>query len=175
MHEIVANAIDQFYRKKDYSTFNALSSRPFDLPQKLKSSLNHHRLIMHEEEERVSPSKKWCMHFKDYKQDSFIISYETTLTISKVAPLFYLSHKFSAVHESFNGLVFGDYDGQPYLAGQLALDNKIRGFLTKSGYHGLTLLELLEAVEGFTYSKINPHVFVNDLLFKDIYNICVYE
>ncbi len=151
MLEIVAKAIDQFYIKKDYSTFKADCKKQLKLFDELKHYIESHKLVLIEMCDTNSPSRDWHIKFEDYKQGEFEVSYTTLLRICKVAQLFYIHHEFSVRNKSKNRLdpVLDGFGGQPYIIPQMELYDEITSILNKKGYQELSNRDLDETVEGF--------------------------
>ncbi len=179
MLDIVAEAIDRFYTKKDYATFCTCCARPLSLPEELQQYFKLHGLkISGDVDDDFYPSLEWYIHLNGYKKGEFEITYRTIFKISKVAPLFYVQHEFS-VRNKGNNIMSPELDGfndQPYTKDQAALHNEISTAMSKRGYLELKEIDVDEAVKGFKMPDgvtIFGHtVTVELLLFVDVLNIC---
>ena len=178
MLTIVSTAIDQFYKKNDFCSFKANCKKPLPLFEELSSYINLHKLNYVENQDQGSTSRKWYIHFEDYKQGEFEISYTTILKVSKVAPLFYIQHEFDVENKDQDRMspTIGGFDGQPYTKKQYVLNDKISSVLTQNGYTELSFADMEETVEGFKMPKgvtiFGHNVTVELLLFEDLYSIC---
>ena len=179
MLDIITQAIDRFYTKKDYATFCTYCAMPLNLPEELQEYFKLHGLnFSSETDDKDYPSRRWYISFAGYKKGEFEVSYDTYFRISKVAPLFYIQHEFE-VRNKGNNIMSPDLDGfsdQPYTKDQATLHNEISTAMSKRGYLELKEIDIDEAIEGCKMPDgvtIFGHtVTVELLLFVDVLNIC---
>ena len=178
MLEIVSKAIDQFYIKKDHSYFKACCEKQLQLFDELRKYIELHKLRLVEGGDKNFVSRDWYIYFEDYKQGDFEVSYSTILKVSKVAPLFYVLHRFSIENTDEDRMtpMLRNTDNQPYTKKQYALHEKITAVLTKKGYTELSYADMEETVAGFKMPEdvtiFGHNVTVELLLFEDLYDIC---
>lgn len=184
MLEIVSQAIEEFYIKKNYGLFEELCKKPLDLDEELKMCIKSEGLKLEGGGDFTEPYGEWAISLGCYRKGTFKASYTTCLRISKVARLFKIGHCYSVVNRDKNsmGSDVGDCSDQPYTKSQLRLHEKIAASLTGKGYIELRDVDMDEAVEGFKMPGdivslghgmpiFGHNVTVELLLFKDIYNI----
>lgn len=177
---LINNAINKFYKEKNYELFKALSTTQVPLFKELRKYVNKHGFKFEEtSDSQISPSTQWTIHLDDYKNGKLEISYKTILRVSKIAPLYYAQHEFSIKNVDENGLV-------PYLTGidnitctkeQFILNEKIKAILKKNGFINLDYRDMIEAIPNFKMPenlvhKFGPNITVEHLLFMDLFNIC---
>ncbi len=178
MLAIVSKAINQFYIKHDHASFKACCEKQLKLFDELRSYIEFHKLRLIEGGDNNFVSRDWYIYFENYKKGEFEASYNTILKISKVAPLFYVLHKFSIENKDEDRMdpVLRGFDGQPYTKKQYALNDKISSVLTQKGYTELSYADMEETVEGFKMPEgvtiFGHNVTVELLLFEDLYSIC---
>ncbi len=179
MRSIIAKAINQFYKEKNYDSFKLLCKKELKLFDELQDHIDIQELIVSGRcADKIYPSCRWYIHYKDYKKGEFKISYVTILQVSKVVPIFYVTHEFAIENKSKNKMdpELDDYSEQPYTKDQASLHNKIATVFGKNGYCELKEIEVDETVEGFKMPKgitiFGPNVTVECLLFRDIYDLC---
>jgi hypothetical protein len=178
MLEFVSQAIDRFYRKSDHNSFKACCEKQLQLFDELRSYIELHELRLIEGGDKNFVSRDWYIHFEDYKQGEFEISYTTIIKVSKVAPLFYVLHKFAIENKDEDKMtpILRNADNQPYTKKQYALHDKISAVLAQKGYTELSYADMEETVEGFKMPEgvtiFGHNVTVELLLFEDLYDIC---
>lgn len=178
MTDIVAWAIDQFYKKKDYKPFKNACHRDIDLPQELTQFIKLNQWVLESSYDRTIPSQEWLIRCGRYQKKEFEVSYKTTLLISKVVPLFYIQHEFELKNVDENRLfpyLKGD-SGIAYSMDQFDIQEKIRSLLTQKRYQELLYRDMHEVVEEFKMPEdvtaLGTQVTVELLLFRDILGIC---
>ncbi len=177
MLESADQAINQFYRQKDYELFKVFCAKQFDLPEVLKEYIQAKGLTLVEEENKTYPSRTWLIKFADYKNGEFEVSHTTKLQISKVALLFFIRHEFiipSKDPDTLESELKG-WDGQAFTLQQFDLAEEIIKVLSEKGYHEVIYGSMIEVVEGFKIpegvTNLGRNVTVEHLLFMDIFNI----
>ena len=179
MLDVTTQAIDRFYRKKDYYSFKNYCKQQLDLPQELKDHIQQQEFDLIEEPNKSSPSREWRINFGNYKTGEFDASFSTVLKISKVAPLFYIQHEFEVQNKDENAI-------DPHLTGSSGLGyileqgnlyyEKISPILTQKSYTELEYADMHETVEGLKMpegvTKFGRNVTVEHLLFIDVLGIC---
>ena len=174
----VSQAIDKFYRKKDYETFKRLSSEPLELFPEIKIYLKAHWLTFTEEPNKSYPSREWVVQFNDLPREEFEVSYTTILKVSKVAPFFYVEHRFSVKNQDPNGTVpyLTGFAGMGYVKRSFVLHEEITKVFKSKGYHELNYPEMIEVPDWFIMPEgvthLGPNVTVEHLLFMDIFQLC---
>lgn len=173
----VAQAIDRFYKQKDYNAFKAACLKKIQFPRDLKEYINLNGLLLDASNDMNHPSKTWYIKFKDYSKGLFNISYQTIIGISKIAPFFYLQHEFKADNKD-GRRCDSDLDGfgdEPYCKGQSDLGNQITSILMKKGYTRLYLQDRNEVIAEFNMPQgvtiFGPQITVEHLLFLDLFDI----
>lgn len=182
MLDIVVNAIDQYYKKKNHTLFKACCAKSLSLFQELRNYIELHKLTLIEgPDKKTTPARSWYIKYKDYKQGEFEVSYKTILKISKLVPVFYVHHEFDVKSKDNNCIEqnLGGFSDQAYTKQQLSLHDKIKEILVKNGYKELSYTAISEAIQEFkmpeTHFWPDVYVTVDDLLFRDIYTICSEE
>ncbi len=176
--DIIAKAIDQFYRKRDYCSFKAGCKKQLKLFEELRHYIEVHGFGLIEGFDKNSPSKDWYINFDCYKKGEFEVSYKTKLQVSKVIPLFYVQHEFAVENKDEDRMTpkLRDSDNQPYTKRQAALHDKISTILVNQGYCELGYADITEVVAGFKMPNgitiFGPNVTVEHLFFVDIFDIC---
>ncbi len=178
MNDIVTQAIDRFYRKKDYAAFKTCCAKPLKLFVELQKYCEIQGLrVGGSTDDKYYPSMEWYIYLAGYKKGEFEVSYDTYFRISKVAPLFYIQHEFE-VRNKGNNIMSPDLDGfsdQPYTQKQATFHEKTTAILTEKGYCKLDYSDMEEAVEGFKMPDgvtIFGHtITVELLLFRDVLKI----
>lgn len=175
---VVSNAINQFYKKKDYQAFKAGCFKYLELFKELQNYIALHNLSFDEGPQKPSPVINWYLNFGNYKKNGFEISYNTVIKISKVAPLFYIQHEFEIENKDedrMSPLLEGS-SGQPYTKKQADLHDEVAAIFNEKGYQELMYADLTETVAGFQMPKgitiFGPNVTVELLLFADIFDLC---
>ncbi len=179
MLDVITQAIDRFYTKKDYYSFKSYCKQQLELPQELENHIKQQELDLIEKPNKISPSSEWRINFGNYKNDEFDASFSTVLKISKVAPLFYIQHEFEVQNKDENAIdpCLKGSSGLGYILEQGNLYyEKISPILTQKSYTELEYADMHEAVGGFQMpegiTKFGRNVTVELLLFEDLYNIC---
>jgi hypothetical protein len=179
MLDIIAQAIDCFYRKKDYNSFKDSCRKQLELPQELKVHIMEQGLDLVEKPHKNTPAGEWKINFGNYKYGEFDATFSTVLKISKVAPLFYVQHEFEVQNKDENAIDrnLKGYSGLGYILNQGDLYyEQIAPILTKKGYTELSYADMHEAVEGFEMPPdvtiFGHNVTVELLLFADIFDLC---
>ena len=178
MIEIISQAIDKYYNKKDYLTFKKYSNTSLVLFDELKNYIETYKLSLIELSDINLPSKNWYINFDNYKNSELEISYNSQLKICKIIPIFYLHHEFSIAHKNEKRITsdLSDFGQSPYIIEQLKFSNQTRDILKKKGYQELNFRQMQESVQGFkppedSFGSLG-YVTVEDLFFTDIFSIC---
>jgi hypothetical protein len=180
MLDIITKAINKFYKEKDYTSFKELCMKQLPLFEKLKKYIDKCGFRSEATFDcTVYPSKRWDIHFDDYKNGELEITYKTILKVSKVAPLYYVQHEFSIKNKDANGLdpYLEGFDNGTCIKQQFDLNEEIDAILNKKGYTRLEYRNMIEAVPGFKMpkthvEKLGHNVTVEHLLFMDLFDIC---
>lgn len=177
MLQMVAQAIEEFYIKKNYPLFKELCKKPLDLSEELKTYIKKEGLALDGWGGSVDPDGEWAVNCGSYEQGTFKASYTTCLRISKVAPLFNVGHCYGVENQG-NKIIepdLGDCSDNPYTKKQQKLHEMIAADLTSKGYVELRDIDLEETIADFKMPEgvtiFGPNVTVELLLFRDIYNI----
>jgi hypothetical protein len=179
MLNIVKEVIDNFYIRKNYQLFKEKCNLPLNLPEELTFYVKQHKINLIEDGIlEDDPSRIWFLYFNKYKYGEFEVEYTTDLTVSRVAPLFYLMHSFEVEHKNKKRIVpslhWGGYTA--YTKQQEELHNCISKILTQKGYVELKENDLNEVVEGFKMPKdvtiFGKDITVEVLLFRDVLDLC---
>ena len=179
MINVVEEAIERFYKKKDYAAFKELSSQQIDLFDELKSYIQEHKLVIDEKPDRLSPSREWSIRFKDPKRGEFEVAYTTVLKISKVAPLFYVEHRFSVKNKDPKGTMpyLTGFAGKGLVMRMWDLHDEITKVLKEKGYSEIDYTEFIQVPDWFVMPEekkdLGPNVTVEHLLFMDVFDLCL--
>lgn len=177
MKEIVKATIDRIYTEKDYEYYlsqckkELLLDNAFSKLLECYSALDHIQL-------NVNPSYKWYFQLERVTKGEFNASFNTTLLISKVAPVFYVQHEFEVENKDVTGVapVLDGFGGQPYSKAQFELHSQINENLTSQGYVELNIDEINEVVPNLSFkdgvSIFGSQVTVEYALFHDILELC---
>ncbi len=177
MLNIVSEAIDQFYKKKDHCSLKTHCRRKLELFKEVKDCIKKHELVLIESPDKGFIARDWVVCFDDCKEGEFEASFRTIFKISKIAPVFYVKHEFSVKNKDANVFdkMLNGFSGEGYIIPQGNLHWEIAEIFNKKGYHELTYADIIETVEGFNMPEgvtiFGPNVTVEHLLFVDIFGI----
>ncbi|EOO71767.1 hypothetical protein ACQVPC_21360 [Bacillus mycoides] len=179
MNELVKKTIQHFYVNGDVNEYLLRCENKIALPKELTVFIhNAHIQTTSINNDDIWPAKKYTFDFIPYKKDNLTINYSSTLLISKLAPVFYLEHKFS-VDCSDDPSLMSTLDGdntQAYTIQQLEFDSQVIQSLTSKNYIQLFYAEVNEVVmelkfpEGVTF--FGPQVTVECAMFHDVLDLC---
>ena len=177
MLDTVKKAIDQFYIKKDYDSFREKCKENLELFDQIKDYVDKSgKNLSSSPNKPNTPSRSWDIYLKYFKKGMFEVTYRTSLDISKVVPLFNISHAFVIENKGRDIIDLELINGgdEPYSEDQAKLQEVVIKTLKSKGYYQLTFAEMEEVVRGFKMPKdvklYGKDVTVNLLLFIDIYN-----
>lgn len=177
MLPVVSQAIEEFYVKKNYFLFKELCRKSLDLSEELKKYIKSKDITLEGDGDLLDPEGEWHVYFNSYIKGNFEVSYNTSLRISKLVPVFNVGHYYAVENKGKKTIApvldeGGDY---PYTKTQQKLHQMIAADLTSKGYTEVHDVDLEETVpnfklpDGITIFGLN--VTVELLLFRDIYNI----
>lgn len=124
------------------------------------------------------PSISAYIHFPDFEKGEMKVSYRTTIEISKIIPIYYVSHYFAVKNIDENRMcpeLDGD-SGMPYTFSQAETYDEISKFLNENGYSETTYAEMSTVVPDIEMPDdvwiFGPQFTVETCLFRDVLNIC---
>lgn len=179
MLDIVTQAIDRFFKKKDPDSFKTLCNKKIELPKKLQDYVDSKNLSFKSHDDKSRPWVEWHIYFDDYAEDEFKVSYSTVLKISKIIPAYYVEHEFKVENKDEDALIpvlcGSGGPGLEYSMGQYDLSEQIISILTKEGYQELGYSDMNEVIKDLKMpdelTPLGSQVTVEHLLFMDIFNL----
>ncbi|EJQ13884.1 hypothetical protein CN941_29250 [Bacillus cereus] len=179
MNVLVNRAIQQFYVNEDNDEYLLKCANKIELPKELTVFIQNARIQTTPfYNDDIWPAEKFIFKFEPYKKENLQVKYNSTLLISKLAPVFYLQHEFSVDCPDDPSLMstLDGYDTQPYTIQQLEFEQQIIQSLTSKNYTQLSYAEVNEVVidlkfpEGVTI--FGPQVTVEYAMFHDVLDLC---
>lgn len=178
MLDIVAQAIDRFYTKKEHDAFKVACAKQMELSEEIKACIERNGLYLNGEYDHNYPSIRWSVDFAKYKKGKFKISYRTVLQISKVTRLFHIQHEFEIKNRDKKRIApsLDEYGDEPYCKKQREFAKEVSSLLKKRGYCELSSSDMGEVVTGFEKPEgvaiLGSQITVEHLLFSDLFEMC---
>lgn len=181
MKKTVLNAIDSVYIKKNYSLFQEKCGIDLNFSDEISEITKKFAYDVVEENLELNPSLTWYIEFTPFNKGEFKAVYKTILSISKIAPLFYVQHEFEIENIDMDRMtpVLDGFGAEPYNKSQAELYNSLFKFLYDNGYEELSYSEMNEVVLNVSMPEgvnvFGPQMTVENCLFRDILGICELE
>lgn len=181
MKELVQQAIERIYLKKDYDYFRLKCLEPIGLPDDFYELLNSGEKYDEISGDATAPSLMWYIYFKDVIKGEFKVAYTTMLEISKIVPAFHIQHQFTVDNEDPNRISpdLDGFSGEAYSKSQFEFNEKINKCLKNKGYFDLSYAEMNEVVCSLKMPKeikiFGSQITVETALFRDVFEICINE
>ncbi|PHD58856.1 hypothetical protein COF61_22755 [Bacillus toyonensis] len=179
MNELVKKNIQHFYVNGDANEYLFRCKNKIELTKELTAFIQNARIQTTSVKiNDIWPAEKYVFDFKSYKKESININYNSTLLISKLAPVFYLQHEFSVDCSDDPSLMstLDGYDTQAYTIQQLEFDSQVIQSLTSKNYTQLSYAEVNEVVMDLTFPEgvtiFGPQVTVEYAMFHDVLDLC---
>lgn len=178
MKEIVRVNIEKIYKDKDFDFFKSQCLKELKLPSEFNKLFCNKKIKVEEGYSKSNPSKTWYIKYPPYIKGEFNVLYKTLLSVSKIAPLYYIQHEFEVenVDEDRMQPTLDGFSGQPYTKTQATYHKNIVEILEKAGFLELSYAEMNEVLSGLSF-KYEPTIFgsqvtVEYALFHDIWELC---
>ncbi|WP_088044704.1 hypothetical protein [Bacillus sp. EAC] len=176
MNETVKKYIYKYYEKGADKEYLNSCSQEFLLPSEIINFCSLNKIVVKPGKHKIWPEKYVRFIFQDFIKGNFEVKYCTVLRISKVAPIYNLTHEFVVENIDPNRIspILDGYSAQAYIKLQSLLEDVIQNELLKLDYE-----ELLEIDEVILNLKINNNkeligkqITVEAALFYDLLELC---
>ncbi len=175
MNKKVKEFINRVYIEKGYKFFKNMC---YSMPSYLELLENNISKYCKEYEiykVKGQPEITFYINYNNYNYYKFNIEYLTIVNISKICNVYYIQHEFNIdnLYPNRTELKLNGFDNQTYTIEQYNLESKVVDILSKNNLKQLQFIDLkqiinLDKTEGLLIEK---QITLEDLLFKNIYNI----
>lgn len=177
MKKEVSKIIKEIYFDKNYELYRDKLKNQIDYLSEFQEILEKQDVKIEHYTHLDSPEDEWWLEYTPFENNGNPIKYETVVRLSRIFPVFNISHEFQLKHINPRKMaprLYG-FDAQPYTFEQADIDKLVTDYFNEKGFIKLWNSELEEVIpnlpmpEGITI--FGPQMTVDTALFRDVYNI----
>lgn len=177
LDEQVRNIIDTYYNGANADLYIRKSTEKIELPVNIVSFCESNNVEVKCMTDYENPSGQWYFTMGEYREDGFEIEYTSILTISKLANIYGLDHRFKVLNrdpKKIAPVLIGDAE-ETFNFTQFDFEEIVKQCFDGIGYTRMFWRDSERRIEGVNFAEgvtiFGPDVTQGDILFRDVLEI----